>query len=135
MKHIILLFDCCYYCLWYDTDSCWISDFSSSLIVSFDSHFSCLFIFYLLWLLSVWWFIVHLVRSDVVNVLGTSPIVWGFYFFSNAIRGECVNSCLQVVKFISDRLLVKVIQSWLCITSQWYVDWSSQRGVLHPVTR
>ena len=93
MKHIILLFDCYYYCLWYDTDSCWISDFSSSLIVSFDSHLSCLFIIYLLSLFSVWWFIVHLVRSDVVNVLGTSPMVWRFYFSQTRSEGS-VSTCV-----------------------------------------
>ena len=32
------------------------------------------------------------------------------------VRLMCVNLCLQVVKFISDRLLVKVIQSRLCIS-------------------
>ena len=92
-------------------------------------------IWWLIWVLdswfirlSVYWLFIFIWRwllgfdcslfIDVVLLLGRSIIIWGL--FPNAIRGECVNLCQQVVKVISDRLLV--IQIRLCISDVCYGD-------------
>ena len=92
-------------------------------------------IWWLIWVLdswfirlSVYWLFIFILRwllgfdcslfIDVVLLLGRSIIIWGL--FPNAIRGECVNLCQQVVKVISDRLLV--IQIRLCISDVCYGD-------------